>query len=181
MGLLAMTHPRTAFNIVVVAPAIVRPLRAAILRPGRPAHESVYPLDEHPETRHFAAIEHATGQVVGSASVFHQSVPTDDPHASRVAGDNDPWRGDRAWRLRGMTVIERMRGRDCGAALLAAAIKHAAAHEGRCLWFHGRASARGFYERFGFSAIGPTYDTPHIGEHVFMCGAILPLDANAPM
>lgn len=76
-----------------------------------------------------------------------------------------------------MTVIERMRGRDCGAMLLAAAIEHVIHRGGTCLWFHARASARGFYQRFDFIAIGPTYNSPPIGEHVFMWRAF----ANSPL
>jgi GNAT superfamily N-acetyltransferase len=166
-------------KIAAVACSAVRPLRAAILRPGRPAHESVYSLDDHPDAAHFGAVA-ADGEIVGSASVFRQPADANDPHVPDIDGEHDSWRGADAWRLRGMTVVERMRGSGCGAALLRAVIDHVARRDGQCLWFHARASARGFYERFGFIAIGPTYDSPHIGEHVFMWRTIATSKITAP-
>ncbi len=156
-----------SISIIVrrVAPEIVRPLRAAILRPGRPDNESVYPLDDQEQAGHFAAIDEI-GRAIGSASVFSETAHGD--HIADINGERDPWRSDRAWRLRGMTVIESMRGKGVSDTLMRAVIQHVAERGGDCLWFHARSHARRFYERNGCAMFGDAYDVPHIGEHVFM-------------
>ena len=128
---------------------VVRPLRAAVLRPGRPLADAVFGCDDHPDAAHFAA--YADGQVVGVASVAPEDLP-DEPGG---------------WRLRGMAVAETHQGHGTGAALLLAVVEHAARLGGATVWCNARTTAIGFYERHGFVPYGPEFvaeDTgiPHV-------------------
>jgi GNAT superfamily N-acetyltransferase len=155
-----------AIRIQPVAVDRVRPLRASILRPGRPLGESTYALDDHVEAAHFGAVVDTSGEIVGSASVFREAASGD--HVPNIHRGQDAWRAANAWRLRGMTVVESMRGRGLGAALLRAALGCIVERGGGCLWFHARTQAEGFYQRYGFSTIGWGYDLAPLGHHVFM-------------
>jgi GNAT superfamily N-acetyltransferase len=155
-----------AICIQPVAVDRVRPLRASILRPGRPLGESTYPLDDDVEAAHFGAVVSTSSEVVGSASVFREAAWGD--HVPSINGGQDAWRAADAWRLRGMTVVESMRGRGLGAALLRASLDCIVERRGGCLWFHARTRAEGFYQRHGFSTIGCAYDLAPLGHHVFM-------------
>ncbi len=85
-----------------VGAADVLLLRAAVLRPGLPLEESMYPQDDWPEARHLA-VRLSGAQIVGCATFFP-----------------DPWEGDAppvdgpAWRLRGMATAPEVRGTGSG-------------------------------------------------------------------
>jgi len=147
-----------------ISAADTRPLRAAILRPHHPAEESVYPLDDHPDSRHFGAF--IDDLLIGTASLLHQ------PATSEPLPANDdpaaPWMTDRAWRLRGMTVIPEHRGASIGARLFNALIDHARSQRGTCLWFNARDTAIGFYRRLGCEGVGQPRELPGHGAYLFM-------------
>ncbi len=125
----------------------VRPLRHAVLRPGRPASEVTYSADD--AAAHFAAYD-AAGEVVGVATVFSQVHPVT---------------GEAAWRLRGMAVAERARGSGCGAQVLGAVLDHVAAAGGSLLWCNARVGALGFYQRYGFTVDSAVFEVPGGGPH----------------
>jgi GNAT superfamily N-acetyltransferase len=140
---------------IAVPAARVRPMRAAILRPGQPPELLVYAGDDARETLHLVALEDGQlDEVIGIATVLR------DPHP-REAADGD-------WRVRGMATAPGRRRRGIGAALLARCEEHALAHGGRRLWCNARLPARGFYERAGWSAQGEVFELDEIGPHVVM-------------
>jgi GNAT superfamily N-acetyltransferase len=136
--------------------ATIRPLRRAILRPTRPPEASVYAQDDDPTTVHLAAYDDATSELVGCVTVFPEAV------------DDEP----RAWRLRGMAVVEELRGTGIGAALLAAAIDAVRSGGAPLLWCEAREAAQGFYEKHGFVGRGELFEVPVAGPHRHMRFAV---------
>ena len=134
-----------------VAATETRPLRHLVLRPGQPAESTVYPGDDDPDTRHFAAF--LDGQLVGIASLYREARP----------GGDTP-----GWRLRGMATSGEARGKGVGRDLLAACLEHVAAEGGGEVWCNARAEALGFYAAAGFDVIGDEFDIPGIGPHRVM-------------
>ncbi len=128
----------------------VRPLRQAVLRPGRSWEETAYAGDEDPSTVHLGAFE--GDRLVGIASLYRE------PRAGRRPG----------WRLRGMATVEHARGRGAGRALLAACVAHVAAEGGGELWCNARTPAVRFYSAAGFEVLSDEFDIPGIGPHVVM-------------
>ncbi|HTQ80716.1 MAG TPA: GNAT family N-acetyltransferase [Thermoanaerobaculia bacterium] len=132
-----------------ITAAETRPIRHAVLRPGRPADEAIFSGDELPSTIHLGAFlgEHLTGVV----TLTRVPYPLDGQ--------------DRDWQLRGMAVVAEARGRGVGGELIDRAIAEAAREEGRVLWCNGRTTARSFYERHGMEARGEEFERPHTGPH----------------
>ena len=143
------------------APAgAVRPLRAAVLRPGLPLAESVYPDDER--ATHLAAIDDA-GAVVGCVTVFARQWPTE--LAPGLPELPAPHPGV-AWQLRGMATEESVRGTGLGGRLLVAALEAARDGGADWLWCNARTHALGFYARYGFAVGEAEYPSgPHHVPH----------------
>jgi GNAT superfamily N-acetyltransferase len=139
-------------KVRAVAPAVVRPLRQAVLRPHQTVAEQVYAGDDAADAGHFAA--YLEDAVVGVASI------TPEPHP------HDPRPGD--WRIRGMATVPEARQLGAGAGLLTACLAHARARGARRVWCNARSGARGFYEREGFVAEGEEFALPAIGPHFLM-------------
>lgn len=121
-----------------------RPLRAAVLRPGRPPGDSTYPGDDAPETLHIGAF--LGGDLIGVASIFREPPP----------GEQDAG----AWRLRGMAVAPEARRGGHGRALLGVCVAHVASRGGTKLWCNARSTAAGFYRSLGFESSGEEFETP---------------------
>lgn len=139
-----LTEPASLISIHPMDAADTRPLRQRILRPHQLAAELVYEGDA--EGLHLGAFD-LGGRLLGIASFL------------------TPAQG--VWRLRGMAVVEELRGRGIGRAL----IEHAHAHlAGRLqgIWCNARTHACGFYERLGFVRCGDAFELPGIGEHYRM-------------
>jgi len=134
----------------VGAPA-VRPLRAAVLRAGRPVSEAALPGDDHPGARH-AAVCGPDG-VVACGSIFPEAVPWDPA-------------GPPGWRIRGMATAEGRRREGLGGAVLDALLGHVAANGGGIVWCNARLRAQAFYARAGFRGRGERFDLPGIGPHI---------------
>ncbi|GAA0458198.1 GNAT family N-acetyltransferase [Streptomyces olivaceiscleroticus] len=124
-------------------------LRWSVLRPGLPADAAVYPEDADPGVFHMAAYD---GDAVAACATFFP-----DP----VPGEEDV----SAYRFRGMASAPEVRGRGFGAAVLRAGIEEAARRGATYVWCNGRVSARGFYERMGFTTDGETFEIAPSGAH----------------
>jgi GNAT superfamily N-acetyltransferase len=125
-----------------------RTIRQEVLRPGLPASDSVYPADDSPLSVHLGAFEGE--RLVGVASFFPEACPQFEA---------------RAWRLRGMAVVEAARNRGLGSRLLAQGIAHSIDAGVDIVWCNGRTSARSFYERHGFAAMGTEFSIRPSGPH----------------
>jgi GNAT superfamily N-acetyltransferase len=124
-------------------------LRWAVLRTGRPRETAVYPEDARADVFHIAAYDDA-GAVQGCVTFFP------DP----LAGEDGT-----AFRFRGMGSAPEVRGQGYGAAALTAGLREAAARGAELVWCNGRTSATGFYEHFGFTAVGPEFTLEPSGPH----------------
>ena len=140
------------------------PLRQRLLRPHQTIDEVAFPGDHDSGTGHFAVF--TGGRIVGVATVLHQPPPA--AIVTAVALSDSPLDTPDWWRLRGMTVAEECRHRGAGAALLAAARDHAAAHLGRAMWCNARLPAVAFYRAMGFATAGEPWEEPAIGRHITM-------------
>ncbi len=145
---------------VTVRPVTVeqtRPIRQLVLRAGRPPAETRLPGDDAPGSFHLGAFlgdDRATAELVGVASFMPEPCPA----------DGDP----RDWRLRGMATLEQHRSRGVGGLVLDAGLARIVDAGGRLCWCYGRTTARAFYERHGFEAVGEEFDVPHSGPHFLM-------------
>lgn len=117
----------------------VLPLRARILRAGRPVDAARSRQDAIPGTRHLAALTD-TGEVAGVVTYF----PEDTALAS----------GRTAMRIRGMAVDDAVQGRGIGRALMRELVARARTDGVEVIWANGRDGALGFYERIGFRVAG---------------------------
>ncbi len=140
-----------AVTVEVVAAEVVRPLRHAVLRPGWPEAESVYPGDDHPSAAHVAVRAEEGGQVLAVGTVLREA---------------SPWEPEvPAWRIRGMAAEEQRRSQGLGTLVLEGLIEHVSGQAGGVVWCNARIKASTFYERAGFETRGDTFDLPGIGEH----------------
>lgn len=149
-------------QVRVVPVAEVVPLRARVLRAGRPDSARL-DGDDDPGTVAFAAFTASADEAVSTAS-------GDGPVGTATLMDQPcPWRpGVRAVRLRAMATEETLRGQGIGALVLAAAVGRARATGADVLWCLARTGARSFYDRAGFAVDGEQFDVPGIGPHLRM-------------
>ncbi|MEU3961179.1 GNAT family N-acetyltransferase [Streptomyces buecherae] len=147
----------------VVPVAEIFDLRWSILRPGQPRASAVFPEDDAPGVFHLAAYSgaDATAGPLACATFFPDPLP---PAAADLAGPRG--RAGSAYRFRGMASAPAARGQGYGVAVLRAGLAEAAARGAHWTWCNGRTSARGFYERHGFAAVGEEFDVPTIGPHL---------------
>lgn len=131
----------------------ILPLRARILRAGRPLASARSRQDALEGTRHLAAITES-GEVAGVVTYFLAE--------STLAP------GQRAVRFRGMAVDDRLRGSGIGRALMRQVVADARDAGADILWANGRDSALSFYERIGFRIEGDGFldDDMQLPHHV---------------
>ena len=162
-------------RVELVDPDEVRPLRHAVLRPGRPAEVLVYPGDDHPDAAHVAV---RAGIEAGPASPSTSAAPAEVVAVGSVVPEAPPWDPSRrpAWRVRGMATVEDRRGSGLGRRVLDTLLAQVARRGGGLVWCHARTGAQHFYERAGFGCRGEPFDLPDIGPHVPMARRV---DAGA--
>ena len=143
-------------TIAEVTAAEVRPLRHLVLRPGRPIETTFIARDDDPDTWHLAARD--GDRLVGVITLFPD-------HSDRVSPAP-------AERFRWMAVHPDWQGRGVGRALLHAAALRLQARRIPTMWAHGRDSAQGFYERYGFIVVGEGFIDPDTGisHHIVWAG-----------
>ena len=135
-----------------ITAAEARTVRHPVLRAGLPPESAILEHDDDSLTRHLGAFDDA--RLVGVATFFAQPCP---------------WRpGPIAWRLRGMATLDDMQGRGAGRALVAEGVRVAAAAGAALIWCNARVSARRFYEKVGFVAVGSEFELPVAGKHYMM-------------
>ncbi|MBV8196398.1 MAG: GNAT family N-acetyltransferase [Candidatus Dormibacteraeota bacterium] len=143
--------------IETVALDSVLPLRARMLRAGRPVDVARSPKDDAPQTQHLAA-KTTDGRVVGVVTL----VPRETPFA----------RGRRAVQVRGMAVDEAVQRRRIGRLLMREAVRCARERDAEVVWANARDTALQFYERVGFRVVGDGFvdDVMQLGHHVVLAG-----------
>jgi ribosomal protein S18 acetylase RimI-like enzyme len=155
--------------VALVEAQAVLPLRRDVLRPGRPADDSVFCGDDHPLAVH-VAIRFASG---------HTS-PAEPPGTILAVGTvypyPPPWEPARTygWRIRGMATRPQDRGRGLGRSVLDRLVVHVADHGGGVVWCNARVAATGLYRRAGFEVHGEEFEVPGIGAHLRMWRTVEP-------
>jgi len=129
-----------------------RSVRLPVLRAGMSPESAILDHDDDPGTRHLGAFHDA--RLVGVATFFAEPCPLRP--------------GSRAWRLRGMATFHDMQGRGAGRALVLEGVGIAQADGSGLMWCNARVSARGFYEKLGFVAVGDEFELPVTGPHYMM-------------
>ena len=135
-----------------ITAAEARTVRHPILRAGLPPESTILDHDDDAGTRHFGAYDRT--RLIGVATFFAEPCPLRP--------------GLRAWRLRGMATVVDLQRSGIGRALVAEGIRVAAADGAALVWCNARVSARGFYEKVGFVAVGDEFDLPASGKHYVM-------------
>lgn len=124
-------------------------LRWAVLRTGMPREAAVYPEDALADAFHVAAYDDE-GRVRACVTFFPDPLPGE---------------AATAYRFRGMGSAPEVRGLGFGAGALRAGLREAAARGAQLAWCNGRTSATGFYEHFGFTAVGEEFVLEPSGPH----------------
>jgi GNAT superfamily N-acetyltransferase len=147
-----------SLRVAPIAAAETRALRQRILRPHQRAEELGYPGDDDPESLHVGAFTH--DGLVGIASVFPAASPADDHPVGEPGEGEGP-----GWRVRGMAVLPKLRGRGVGLRLLEACVAHARERGGAYVWCNARDVALGFYARAGWRCVSEVFELSGIGPH----------------
>lgn len=147
-------NPALAPRIERVPPEVILPLRASILRPGRPVEAARFPEDQRPGVAHWAGWL-ADGPTTPQACLT--LLPS-------------TWEDLPAWQLRGMASAQAARGKGLALALLQAATEWALQQEpsAEILWCNAREVAVGFYARAGWVVVSDVFEVPEIGPHFRM-------------
>ena len=145
-----------------VSAEAVRPLRSAVLRPGRAPETLVYPGDDAPLARHVGGF---VGEALEGIATVYPEAP---PEAHRGAIPEAAYASGAAFRLRGMATSARARGTGLGREVLAACFAHVRESGGAFLWCNARVGALGFYTRMGLEPVGDEFEMPGIGGHYVM-------------
>lgn len=143
----------TTIHIDEIPAAALYSIRQAVLRPGRALAECVFEGDTSEKTFHLGLS--MDGNLIGVASFMQNSNPL--------------FKEADQYQLRGMAVLSQFKGQGFGASLLIEGekrLKNLASKP--FLWFNARDHAIGFYEKFGYKAIGQKFDVPGVCQHIVM-------------
>ena len=125
-------------------------LRHVVLREGLPRSEAIFPGDELPTSRHYAAFH--DGRTVCCVTL----------HASQ-------WEGEPAWQLRGMATSDDFRGRGIGKTLMGMLEADVRANSPvHLLWCNARVPAARFYQEQGWTIRSDVFEIPTAGPHYRM-------------
>ncbi len=138
-------------TVKLVGLKTVMPLRAKILRPGRPTIESEFSQDFHPQAFHLGAFE---GEILRGVATFCPESFEAFPNL-------------KAYRLRGMAVDFNQQGKGIGKAILKFG-ESELLKKANLLWFNARENAFPFYLSLEYQFYGPMFEIPHIGPHKIM-------------
>jgi predicted GNAT family N-acyltransferase len=130
----------------------ILPVRAAVLRPGRPISSARFEGDELETTMHAAAVIRRTDgkeHIVGAGTLLS-------------------W-DEEGFQVRGMAVLAETQGKGVGSKILEFLISEAMSRANDAvIWLNARASAVPFYLRHGFLVNGEMFEIPGIGPHYRM-------------
>jgi len=128
------------------------PVRSAVLRQGKPIETCFFLGDDAKDTTHFGLF--INDNLTGVASVFKVN--------------NDNFDKKKQFQLRGMAVLDGFQGLGYGNLILNTVCKFVEAENADVLWFNAREKAVPFYQNFGFSILGNSFEIPEIGTHFVM-------------
>ena len=127
-------------------------VRSAVLRQGKPIETCFFLGDDDMETTHFGLFKESS--LIGVASVFEVK--------------NENFEQSKQFQLRGMAVLNEYQGLGFGNIILDEVCRFVQAKNTNVLWFNARENALKFYQNFGFSVLGDSFEIPEIGTHFVM-------------
>lgn len=137
-------------DIRQVSVDVIRPLRHAVLRTGRPYSTTLYAHDLEENAVHFAGFD--DDAVVSIATIF----PSPCPVVEMLP----------AYRLRGMATRKDLRHQGWGNAILEHVVDYLRKEtDADLLWCETREVAFDFYRKYGFELVGDPFEIPLIGTH----------------
>ena len=128
------------------------PVRSAVLRQGKPIETCFFLGDDADLTTHFGLFDE--NNLIGVASVFEVI--------------NESFEQNNQFQLRGMAVLNEYQGVGFGNIILEEVCRFVESKKAEVLWFNGREKAVKFYQNFGFSVLGNSFEIPEIGTHFVM-------------
>ena len=127
-------------------------VRSTVLRPGKPITTCFFLGDDADDTTHFGL--YLDKKLLGVASVFKS--------------ENENFEQKNQFQLRGMAVLSECQGFGFGKVILEKVCKFVETKKAAVLWFNARENAIQFYQNYGFSSLGSTFEIPEIGTHILM-------------
>ncbi len=127
-------------------------LRQEVLHPGGPRDRVVYVQDKDPSTVHLIHKDDE-GEVLVTGTMILES---------------EDGSSEKEFRVRGMAVSEKLRGKGVGTKLLEGFIEVAKEKRVFKIWCNARVKALPLYERKGFIKFGDPFDVPGSGPHYRM-------------
>lgn len=128
------------------------PVRSAVLRQGKPIETCFFLGDDNDETTHFGLFKE--NNLIGVASIFNVK--------------NENFDKKNQFQLRGMAILSEYQGLGFGNVLLDEICSFVEVNNVEVLWFNARENAVKFYQNFGFSVLGDSFEIPEIGTHFVM-------------
>jgi predicted GNAT family N-acyltransferase len=126
----------------------ILPLRQAVIIAGTDRDSPYFDGDDRPETRHVGVFD--GGKCIGCATFLRSA-----------------WRGEPAYRARGMATRPDLRGRGIGRAMLRFAERELRT-EADVIWCNAREGAARFYEKLGWTIVSNLFEIDGVGPHYTM-------------
>lgn len=135
------------------------PLRSALLRPGKPLDEVLFPGDDHEDSFHLGAFPTGSSTRPDSKPLavasFHPNRHPDFPETLQ-------------YQLRGMATDPAHQGKGLGRELIRFALSYLKERGVNLLWCNAREDAIPFYLKTGFRETGPLFMIPDVCLHRVM-------------
>lgn len=127
-------------------------IRQQILRPKLLVNDCYFAGDNDESTHHFGAF--INNSLVGVVSLFNQNTNK----LTLTHGQQ----------IRAMATIQNVRGQGVGYKLLSVLESHAFDNGAAYLWANARVSAKGFYEKAGYTIDNNEFMIEGVGNHVLV-------------
>ncbi len=127
-------------------------IRHQVLRKERPLSTCHFNGDNLSDTFHFAA--YINDEVVGCVSLMLKSNPEIEDKQS--------------YQLRGMAVLENHQKKEIGKQLLNHSEQFLSSKAIKTIWCNVRIKAKVFYSKYGYKAVGKSFEIPDVGPHILM-------------
>ncbi|MGD1844813.1 MAG: GNAT family N-acetyltransferase [Salibacteraceae bacterium] len=127
-------------------------LRHRVLRAHQPKEAAEYLEDHEVDSLHLGAFQEC--RLVGVISMYQKDQPDLD--------------GGYHYRIRGMAVEPELQSKGIGTRMLQRGMQWLQEREVPLVWCNVRLSATAFYQKYGFTVLGPEFDLPPLGPHKVM-------------
>ena len=127
-------------------------VRHPVLRFGKPIASCRFNGDNEPTTKHFGIFE--TDNLVGVITVLENNL--------------DGFEDKKQFQLRGMAVLESHQKMGFGLQMMHFTELYIKNQSGTLIWCNARMAAVAFYEKAGYTKLGPSFEIQDVGLHFKM-------------